>query len=143
MLQHAQITIELEFLHPVRRGTVDKASAFGIGHKLGGAEVADVVPFAFATLGTGERVGQLDILQLIGGHIAKAGPLIIVQTGATQHVSGQIVGKKELVTHVGPAFVRHTGNFVEAIRDVLTVHDCLVRRHGPRSRRPDHHVGTF
>ena len=82
LLKHAQIAVQLEFLHPVRRRAVDEAGAFGIGHKLSGAEVADVVPFAIAALGPGQRVGQLQFGKYLLGNIANARPLIVVQARA-------------------------------------------------------------
>ena len=58
LIKHAQITVELVFLHPVAGRTVDEPGAFLIGHKLGGPEVAQIIPLATAALGTRQRVLQ-------------------------------------------------------------------------------------
>ncbi len=57
LLQHAQITVKLVFLHTVRGRAVHKAGAFGVGHELCRAKVAQVVPFAVATFSAMQWVG--------------------------------------------------------------------------------------
>ena len=43
---------------------MDKAGAFFVGDEIGGAEVADVVPFPVCAFGTGEGVVQFDEVKL-------------------------------------------------------------------------------
>ena len=83
---------------------MDKAGAFGVGHKVGGAEVADVVPFAFAAFRGIEWVCQFDFGQIILGDIAKAAVHCAIQPGAFHHVLGQVVSEDIFVADPGPAF---------------------------------------
>ncbi len=99
LFQHAQIAVKLELLHAVGGGAVDKAGAFFVGDEVRGAEIAQVVPFAIAALGPGQRVLQAQACQFLGGHIADAGPHAILQPGAGEDICGQLIGKQEPVTH--------------------------------------------
>ena len=46
LLQHPKVTIQLEFLHAVGWGAMHKPSAFVVGHKIGGTEITQIIPFA-------------------------------------------------------------------------------------------------
>ena len=142
LLQHAEIAVKLVFLHPVRRRAMDKAGAFVFGHEIGGAEIARVVPFAVPAVCTGQRMCQRHRGKLMRGHVTQAAIHAIVKSRPAHHLASQLVGKDIAVADARPAFLGAASDLVEAVGDVITEHDRLVRRDGPGRCRPDHHVGA-
>src|SRR6056297_814547 len=56
LFQHPEAAVKLELLHPVAGRAMDKAGALLIGDEISGAEIAQVIPFAFGAFGPGEGV---------------------------------------------------------------------------------------
>ena len=52
LFQHTQITVQFIFLHPVGWGAMHEPCAFGVGHEISCAEIANVVPFAVRSIRT-------------------------------------------------------------------------------------------
>ena len=106
LLQHAEITVEFVFLHPVRRRAVDKAGAFVSSDKIRRPEITQVVPFAIPAFGSGERVLELHTFEVRRRHIPHTGKHRLFQTRAPQHIRSQIVCQNVAVPNIGPAFLR-------------------------------------
>ena len=52
---------------------MDEAGALGVGDEIGGAEIAQVVPFALRAFGAGQRVRKAQTRQFFGGDVAERG----------------------------------------------------------------------
>ena len=140
LFKHAEITVKFVFLHTVAWRTVDETGAFFICHKVGSAEITQVVPFTVRAFGTGKRMQQRQSGQFICRNRADTGPLVIFQTGFCENGLGQFVRKDVAVANIGPAFVRSGFDFVQAVVKALAVNDSFVRRDSPRRSGPDHYL---
>ena len=142
LLQHAQVTIKLELLHPVGRRTMNKARAFGVSHEIRRAEIADIVPFALRPFGPVERVHQAEALKIGHGHIRHTVPLPLFQPRTAHDFFGKVIGQQEPVPDACPALIRRGCDLIKAIGNVCAINDRFVGRDRPRRRGPDHDMRT-
>ena len=140
LIQHPQPAVELIFLKTMGRRAMHKARAFGVGHKIGGAEVAQIIPFAIAAFGPRQRVLQRDICQLVLRHIPQTAHHGFVQTRTPEHIHRHAVRQQITVADGDPGFLGAADDFIQTVRDILAIDDSLVGRHGPGRRGPDHDV---
>ncbi len=142
LIQHPQTAVKFIFLKTMRRRTMDKARAFGVGHEISGAEVAQIFPFAIAAFGPRQRVLQLDLCQLVLRHIPQTAHHGVIQTRTPEHIHRHAVRQQIAITDGDPGFLGAAGDFVQTVRDILAIDDGLVGRHGPGRRGPDHDVSA-
>ena len=122
---------------------MDKSRAFGVGDKISGAEIADVIPFAIGPVGPMERVGELDFRKILLRDITQTAIHRLVQAGLAHHICGQSIGQDIAIADVGPAFLGAACHFVKAIGNLLAVDDRFVRGDRPWRCGPDHDMGAI
>ena len=113
--QHAQIAVKLVFLQTVAGRTVHETCAFGVGDEIGSAEIAQIIPFAIAPIGTCQRVHQGDLGQGIRRHIGNAPVHRRLQPCAAQHVFGQGIGQQIPLANVGPTLLGPACDLIQAV----------------------------
>ena len=110
-----------------------------VRHIIGGQHRHGEIPVAVRTLDAPE--GMRRARDHDRQHILHA--FVGGDAGGCEHLRGELVGKHVTIADLCPVVVGRSGDFVEAIRDVLAISDGAVRRDRPRSRRPDHHRRAF